>query len=100
MQKVETRERLIAVGLWDKDNPGDPSKSEQDCDALFSRCKQLFGPRWRVGIDKAPFDYADLSLYERENEVLNIIRPTKEEAICEAALWLVEQSRAEVSSHC
>jgi hypothetical protein len=95
MAKVKTRERLIAAGLWDKNDPGDPSQSEQDCAVLFSRCKQRFGPKWRVGIDQAPFDFADLSLYERENEVLNIIRPTQEEAICEAALWLAEQTTAQ-----
>jgi hypothetical protein len=92
MQEGKMRERLIAAGLWKQENPGDPAKSESDCQALFSYCKERFGPRWRVGIDKTPSDWADLSLYERENEILNLIRPTQEEAICEAALWLAAQS--------
>lgn len=91
MPEVNMRERLIARGLWDKKNPGDPSISELDCQVLVSYCKQFFGPRWRVAIDKTPSDGADLSLYERENEILNLVRSTQEEAICEAALWLAAQ---------
>lgn len=42
MQQNNIREQLVNVGLWNADDPRDPSKSEEAAQELKTRCEETF----------------------------------------------------------